>query len=336
MTRAIVVDPLADYSTQDVANGWVMGLRYNGVQTLQFNLTDRFVFYRAARIEHDDYTKEPLSNDQAKEAATLNLLAEVYRHDPDLVVVIHGAHLWAPLLAELRCPLVWVMTECPYEDEAQVLTAQAAQADVILVNDPTNQGVFEQVAPTYYVPHSYNPQLHRPDGPIEGPSDVCFVGTGYPSRRATLEAVDWDGINLALLGDWPVDEDSPIAGAVRSGPVDNIEAIRWYRGAAINLNMYRDVITADECSTADGWAMGPREVELAGMGAFYLREPRPESDAILGFLPAWHDPAEIGELVRWWLPRLDQRKRLGAQAHEAVQDRTFDAHAARLLARLAP
>ena len=335
--RAIVVGPMADYSTYDVAVGWVEGLRANGVQTMHFDLGQRMLWYLRAKVHDDDgnVTRE-MDGDEARQAVTLNLIAEVYRTQADLVLIVHGAHVWPPYITEIRCPVVWVATESPYEDEAQAYTIAHADVDTILVNDPTNQGVFEQIAPTFYVPHAHRPDIHRPDGPAKEHTDVCFVGTGYPERVELLEAVDWSGIDLALLGMWEseVDDSSPLQPYIRDGwCIDNTDAVKWYRGADIGLNIYRQ-LTTGEHSTADGWAIGPREVELAACGVFTLRQHRPESDELFPFLPAFTSAEELEYLIREWLPRPDERARLALKAREAVADRTFPNHAGRLLGRL--
>lgn len=332
--RAIVVGPLADYSTHDVAVGWTDGLRDCGVDTLHFDLGQRLVWYLAAKVygEDGDVSRQ-MDLDEARQAVTLNLLAEVYRHDPELVLIVHGAHVHPPYIAEIRCPVVWVATESPYEDEAQALTIAHAEVDAILLNDPTNQGVFEQIAPTFYVPHAYRPNLHRPDGPKQAHTDVCFVGTGYPERIATLEAVDWSGIDLRLAGQWDIADDSPLTPFVADWCIDNSETVEWYRSTEIGLNMYREIIFGEH-STADGWAIGPREVELAACEVFYLRRHRPESDELFPFLPAFTSAEELEWLIREWLPRTDDRKQLGRRAAEAVADRTFSNNARRLLSRM--
>lgn len=328
---------MADYSTADVAAGWVDGLRANGIQTMHFDLGQRMVWYVRAQVRDDNGdTVAEMDLDEARQAVTLNLLAEVYRHDPDVVFIVHGAHVWPPFIAEIRCPVVWVATESPYEDEAQALTIAHAHADLILLNDPTNQGVFDSIAPTFYVPHAYRPALHRPDGPKQRHSDVCFVGTGYPERIATLEAVDWSGIDLALAGMWNgLSDDSPLhAHLVDDWCLTNDVTTEWYRGAEIGLNMYRQVATGDRASTADGWAIGPREVEMAATGTFYLREHRPESDELFPFLPAFTCANELEYLIREWLPRPQERAWLAGKAAGAIADRTFTEHAARALQRL--
>lgn len=326
----MVVGPLADWSTYDVARGWAEGLGEVGCEVAYYDLSKRVLFY--AGVDRGDGDRMDL--DDARRLATVNLLGEVYRFDPDVVLIVHGAHVWPPHLAELRCKSVWVLTECPYETEAQALTVSHADPSLILVNDPSGADVFAQIAPTYYSPHAYRPGVHCPDGPARK-SDVCFVGTAYPERVAMFEAVDWSGVDLALLGMWEtLADDSPLwRHVVEGGCVDNVETVEWYRGAGIGLNIYRHGAHGEH-STDDGYAIGPREVELAATGSFFLRDPRPESGELFPFLPSFESPEELGALVAEWLPREDDRMALGARARAAVADRTFANHARRALARL--
>lgn len=78
-------------------------------------------------------------------------------------------------------------------------------------------------------------------------------------------------------------------------------------------------------------AMGPREVEMAACGMFFLRDPRPEGDQVLGMLPTFASPADAGEKLRWWLEHDAAREAVAEQARAAIEDRTFDASAAQLL-----
>ncbi len=346
--RAMVVGPMADWSTADVAVGWVEGLEACGVRTSYFDLLARVTYYTAATI-NDLETGEPvkvMEPEEVRRAATLSLLSEVYRFDPDLVVVIHGTHVWPPFISELRCKVVLVLTECPYEDEAQTVYAGACRPDLILLNDPLHQGVFAQIAPSFYVPHAYRPEVHHP-GRSDRKSDVCFIGTGFPNRVELFEAVDWSGVDLALGGMWALcAPDSPLrdhlidgrpvtgeGGAPLGECVDNDDTADWYRGTRIGVNLYRGGVTGEH-SRDDGYAIGPREVELAACQTMFLRDPRPESDELFPFLPSFDGPDELGALIREWLPRDDERRALARRAAAAVADRTFANHAGRLLRRL--
>jgi hypothetical protein len=77
--------------------------------------------------------------------------------------------------------------------------------------------------------------------------------------------------------------------------------------------------------------MGPRELEMAATGLFFLREPRGESDEVLGMFPTFTSPQEASALLRDWLARPAERAALALKAREAVADRTFTNSAASLL-----
>jgi spore maturation protein CgeB len=48
-------------------------------------------------------------------------------------------------------------------------------------------------------------------------------------------------------------------------------------------------------------------------------------------LPAFSSPEEASWLLRYWLDKPEERHKAAQQAREAVQDRTFTAHAKHLL-----
>jgi spore maturation protein CgeB len=257
---------------------------------------------------------------------------------PDVVVVTSGFYAHPGVLDTIRAhgtPVVILHTESPYEDDTQIRLA--AHATLNVVNDPTNLRRFREQAPTVYIPHAYDPDIHHP-GPVadEYRSEFCFVGTGYPSRVQFFERVDFDGVDVALAGMWQsVAPESPLRKYLAHDIThccDNTQTADLYRGAKVSVNLYRRE-TAPECSAA-GWAMGPREVELAACGTFFLRDRRPESDLVLGMLPAFDGPQDFGEKLRWYLHHDTIRTDLARQARQAVADHTFKANAAQLLSLL--
>jgi spore maturation protein CgeB len=226
---------------------------------------------------------------------------------------------------------VLLHTEEPYETTKNL--ARAARADLNLVNDPVNLERFRQVAPTVYMPHAYRPALHRP-GPVraECVSDFCFVGTGYPSRIAFFEQVGWDGIDVALAGNWQwLDDDSPLRKHLChdiGACCHNEETVDLYRATKVAANLYRREAESD---AEAGWSMGPREVELAATGTFFLREPRGEGDQVLPMLPTFDGPGDFGDQLRWWLAHEDQRRIAAMAAQLAISGRTFENNARALL-----
>lgn len=329
--RAIVVGPLAAYSIADVAHGWVDGLRDCGVDTAYFDLSAQLGYFRIAEVNGQKMTEE-----QAKRAVSLNLLGECYALQPDVVFIVTGHDVDWPMVSRIRCKTVLILTECPYELEGQAHAAAAIDPDLILVNDPVGAEVYEQFAPTFYVPHAYRPQVHHVDGRRRD-IDCIFVGTGFPNRIDWLSRADWTGIDLRLGGLWTVDDDSPLAPFVmRSSDedcIDNALTADLYRSSLCGFNVYR-TDSYGEHSHADGWAVGPREVELAACGVWFARDARGESDELFPMLPSFTSPEELADQVRWALSHPAERDAAAAAARAAVADRTFVNNAGRALARL--
>jgi spore maturation protein CgeB len=114
--------------------------------------------------------------------------------------------------------------------------------------------------------------------------------------------------------------------------VDNEETAHQYRIAKVGINLYRR--EGEDGTDYSGWAMGPREVEMAACGLFFIRDPRPEGDELFdGILPTFHTPGEASELIRYWShPKQDaERERLARYALQAIEDRTFENNARKFM-----
>lgn len=333
----VAVRPGPNFSVADVHNGWTKALRQLGVQLVEYQLDERLTFYSNAHLQDDDGWVRAFDEQAAVRLAANGLKAALYDYWPDVVLVTSAFFIppdFYPVMRARGHKLVALFTESPYEDDRQL--ERAHFYDVILLNDPTNIEQYRAInRHTYYVPHAYDPDTHSP-GPADPDlaCDVCFVGTGYPSRHSLLRDVDWAPHSLRLAGNWQAWDDDPWVLERMVHPIDrccdNIDAVRLYRSARASVNVYRKEASAD----ADGWAMGPREVELAACGTFFFREQRAEGDQLLPMLPTFGTAAELTELVQWWLAHDDAREAAARQAREAIADRTFATNARHLLARL--
>ena len=321
--RALVVHPGPEFSVSDVYDGWCKGFRQNGVETVAFNFDDRLDFY----ARHPS-----IGNPQdAALLAAKGIEVACYEFRPDVVVIVSGFYIPPTVLTIIRdrgAKVMMLHTESPYEDDRQ--TQRARFADVNVVNDPTNLDQFPDGA--VYLPHCYDPDRHFPRPPKrEAASDFAFVGTGYRSRLDFFESVDWSGIDATFAGNWQMaDPESPILSHLAHDVGEccpNDQTTILYTSTKVSANLYRKEATAG----ADGWAMGPREVELAACGTFFMREPRPEGDDLLWMLPTFTDPGDFETQLRWWLDHDDARTDAARKAREAVADRTFKKNTAAAL-----
>lgn len=326
----------------DLYDGYTAALRGLGQEVHEYNLDRRLQFYSSALLELGERgpdgqvtIRRALGYDDAVSLALNGLLAACYRIWPDVLLIVSGLFVDERMLDCIRdrgTRVVILHTEEPYEHDRQL--ALAGHADLNLVNDPTHLDAFRAVAPTWYLPHAYQPDRHRPRSSVaELACDFAFVGTGYPSRVAFLERVDWSGLSVRLAGNWvALPEDSALRACLLDEPdacMDNDRAADLYASCSLSANLYRR--EANDPGFVAGWAMSPREVELAAMGRFFLRESRGEGDAVLPMLPTFAGPEDFGEQVRWWLARHEDRAEVAGKARLAVADRTFANHAEMLL-----
>jgi hypothetical protein len=186
------------------------------------------------------------------------------------------------------------------------------------------------------MPHAYRPDVHYPDPGAAKLWDLAFIGTGFKSRLRFFEQMDLDGLDVRLDGPWmDVPDDSPLrqyADPAPDGCVGNEQTADIYRQSRAGLNFYRR--EGEDAHAGEGWACGPREIEMAACGLWFMRDPRPESDELFGMLPAFTDAAEASELLRWALAHPQDREEAAGKARAAIEGRTFANHARKLLAMI--
>lgn len=339
--RVLLVHPGPSFSVHDVFTGWAEGLRALGVDVKLFNLDDRLALYDSAYFNvSEGKFKKALTGEQAIEMAVNGLNAALYKIVPDVLIVVSGFMVPASLLDHARrygTTVVMLHTEQPYELTREL--ALAEHADINLLNDPVNLDRFP--AGTYYQPHCYRPLVHYPGHPDPDlAADFAFVGTGFVSRVAFFEAMadtgGLDGLDVLLAGNWQqLTEDSALRKYLAHDAaecLDNAQTANVYRSAGVGLNLYRR--EHEDGDDATGWAIGPREVEMAACGMPFLRDPRGEGDELFPHHPRFTSAAEAVDHLRWWLARPDERSRSAQAARVAVADRTFTQAAVRLLAHI--
>lgn len=346
--RWLLVHPGPSFSVADVHNGWSEALRGLGEDVMEYNLDARLTFFDSALIgdenaEPDAEGRKParkaLTSEQAVELAVDGILGAVYRWWPHVVVCVSAFFMTPFVLEVMRArghKIVMLFTEAPYQTNQQL--EMAKYADISIVNDPVGLDQYQAASGTaYYQPHSYRPAVHYPSR-ARKLHDLAFVGSGFRSRIEFFEAMQLGGLDVALGGFWSgLAPGSPLrpyllSGADADACIDNPQTADLYRRARTGINFYRR--EAEDDWAGQGWACGPREIELAACGTWFARDPRPESDELFGMLPSFAGPGEAGEQIRWALAHPRKRQEAARQARAAVEDRTFENAAKRLLSLL--
>lgn len=355
--RILMVHPGPEFSVADVFHGWKKAFEAQGHEVAVFNTNDRLSFYSQTSIP--DFTsggkspvcdecgqqvfKKAMEKEDAVIAAMQGLTHDLYSIWPHMVFFVSAffTPAWVfDLIRQRRHKLVILHTESPYQDDEQLMRAQYATLN--LLNDPVNLDEYAALAPAMYMPHAYDPEIHYPGVVKDKNLDFSFIGTMFKSRMEFFEelfsTVDIDGMKIALGGaawDGAHLDNSPLlkyVGHPRDEAVDNLETANTYRLSRLGINFYRR--ESEKAHTGEGWAIGPREVEMAACGIPWLRDPRGESDELFPFLPTFKTIEEAADLLKWYLINEGRRVKLGQQAREAIITRTFRNHADMLMAEM--
>jgi spore maturation protein CgeB len=201
---------------------------------------------------------------------------------------------------------------------------------------------------TRYIKHAYDPARHEPrlPDPSQGirtgeprtpAHDVVFVGTGFEERIEQLTAVDWEGIDLGLYGNWTLlGSRHKLRKFVRSGPISNEQTAALYRAAKIGLNLHRSSQTYGRGvrHIQGAESINPRAYELAACGVFQIADYRAELEETFGDAVPTFVPGHLEDTLRAYLADTQARRYAARQARERVHSHTFAARAAQLLADL--
>ncbi len=356
--RILMCQPGPHFSVFDVYRGWYEAFQDLGVTVADYNLGDRLTFYDSAMVEISEYPgdgattisidigdrvlnlKKALSQEKAHELAVNGIYAALYKLKPDVLFLVSAFFIPPDLIDLARAngtKVVMLATESPYEDGRQLTYAD--HVDMMLLNDPINLEKFREKTPTYYVPHAYRPSVHHlgsGDASPEYAADFAFVGTGFRSRIEFMEKMDFGDLDVLLAGNWgELTEDSPLWKHVAHEVgecLDNEQTAQVYQSSKVGMNLYRREAETPEHS--QGVALGPREVEMAACGMFFLRDPRPEGDEVLHMLPRFTSPEEASDQLEWWINHPVQRRDTALKARAAIRDRTFENNAKDFLRRL--
>lgn len=341
--RWLVGHPGPQFSVADMFNGWVEALRGLGEDVRTFGLDDCLLFFDAALVEvegvegdhGEQAVRKALTRPQAVHLAADQIYKPLFWWWPDVLLLVSAFFIPAEALEVIRARgirIVLLHSESPYQDDEQL--RRAVFANVNLLNDPTNLAAYRELeGRAEYMPHAYRENVHYPAPPgVPKKYDLAFVGTGFDSRVKFFGDMDLAGLDVYLGGPWfgkaPID----VTDANPDGCIDNAETAEIYRQSRTGINFYRR--ESEDAHAGEGWAIGPREVEMAAVSLWFARDGRPESDELFPMLPSFSSPQEAGELIRWAVAHEPEREKAAAQAREAIADRTFENHARKLLALL--
>ncbi len=304
--KILVIHPGADTSTADVEAGLCYGLQHHGCQVWRYRLdlliepSRRWLFsaWRALKKVSADQIKP--TDDDVSFQASKEALFMAMRRQVDAVIIVSAMNFHPYVVQAMRragFPVYILFTESPYELQHELDAARVV--DGCWTNERTCVSAFRAVQPNSgYVPHGWHPERHLvglQPGDTDLPAhDVVFVGTAFPERVAWLDAVNWEGINLGLYGNWEMlPSRHRLRQYVVAKRITNRASAALYRRAKIGLNLYRD--TPAGLPVAE--SLNPRAYELAACGVCSVSTDRAEVREVFGALMPAPSEAILRDLL---------------------------------------
>jgi spore maturation protein CgeB len=321
--RILFVWPVATFSVWDVARGYRSAFaKIVGEENIRdYNLNTRSDHHRRALPAPQNIDPVTVSR-----LASETVVCEAIYFDADVVFIVSGLNFHPVALNALRkigIHVATILTESPYDDDPQLEWTSVYPEMSIF----TNELISAKRYGWEYVPHSYDPEIHKPVPPSKS-CDVLMCGTGWVERQKVLEAVDWEGIDLRLMGLWPsIEPHMKLAPYVHQGCIDNLQMPAIYAGAKICLNIHREFQGA--------MSLNPRAYEVAACGAFQISDYRKEIDFVFGdSVPVFYNPDDLGRLIRHYLANDGDRVTCAITAKINVNNCTFDHRAEQVIDKI--
>lgn len=332
--RLLIVRPPEGTSTIDVYNGYFRALTKLGLDLQVYNLASRMLYHQRALevAQKKKMFSKPYSFESIIELASEGLIYQAFLNRPDWILIISGRLIHPnSVIALTRAgfKVAWLFTECPYDDQEQLDLAQYVH--VCFVDDHMSLEAFQKVnRNSFYLPKACDPEIHCRKN-YQGQdvskliSDVLFVGTGFEERKKIFQAIDWEGIDLKLIGPWRVGSRSKLRPFLANTMIDNGLTVDLYNHTKIALNLHR----------AGSYSANPRTFEISACGAFQICDRQAEVVKLFGdSIIYFNHPQELEELIRFWLPKKEKKDELGKRAQVVARENTFIHRAKVLLNKL--
>jgi spore maturation protein CgeB len=314
--RITLIFPAQPTGNHDVAVGYAKAFRLLGHST---DIIPYHRFFKQWKEYHRFFdiingTRSNFSQEDTMQSATLNIVLGVMQTDPDCVVIVDGTGIhksgWE-WFRRLGIKTVVIGTESPYQDKFVAHVGQIA--DKTFVNDfnSASRMGFES--------------RYR--------CDTVFVGSGFSERVDILSGVNWDGIDLRLIGHYKIGLDHVLEPYYVDSFVSNAHAALMYNGAKISLNLNRTSVDYKGLwHIPEAVSLSPRAYEIAACGGFMISQYRPEIDSIFGDLvPTFNTSEELDALIHYWLEKDKERMEIGDELAKIVRPHSYVERAKRVL-----
>ncbi|UQZ80978.1 Spore protein YkvP [Paenibacillus konkukensis] len=208
---------------------------------------------------------------------------------PDLLLVFHALFMPRHRLSQLKRAAaqtaVWFTDDPYYSDWSKEI---AVHFDFVFTQDRNSVQRYERLGckRVYHLPLAADTSVFHPvKVPDSYASDLCFIGSAFWNRVRFFEQIiaRLEDKKVTILGLWWDRLKAPEGSHVMlsrshgdEGWISSEEAVRYYNGAKIVLNIHRSIDDPfnQNSSALDAHSINNRTFEIAACGAFQLLDIR--------------------------------------------------------------
>jgi spore maturation protein CgeB len=293
-----------------------------GCETVFFNNRD-FLIHGRIRDRLPFFYKWDLKRINKK------LISAVRLFKPDLFFEAGGHRIFSETVEEIkRYGIKTALWTIDTPTDFKPVIKAASHYDFVFTGGSEAYDILNEKGVKYiqWLPFACDPEFHKPQILTEDEkkfygSDVVFVGTVdpvlYPFRVKTLEALSDFNLSIWGPGAENIPYDSKIKPLIRGEKTTPEIWTKIYSASKIVLCMhYKDPQVIIPCHQAS-----PRVYEVLACGAFLMVDD--QRDVIRLFkdreeLVVFRDTDELKRLIRYYLERPDERKRIAENGRKTV------------------
>ncbi|MVO97974.1 CgeB family protein [Paenibacillus lutrae] len=269
---------------------------------------------------------------------------------PDLVLVLNGLHVFPKdHLAQIdQIRQLGIMTAIWFADDPYFMdltSTLVAHYDYVFTHERNAAAYYVSLGcrNVHHLPlaapeHIFMPQPVSP----EYLSDVCFIGNAFPNRIDFFNQLipSLPGIKIVLIGAlWDrLKHYKRLRSGIRLGWSPMEEAVNYYNGARIVLNLHReavDPVYSKNSAGMRGLSINPRTYEISACGAFQMTDIREDLPNL--YVPGveietFQTPAECAAKIIYYLNHEESRRSVAVKGlWRTRMEHTFADRIGRLL-----
>lgn len=254
------------------------------------------------------------------------LMKVIEPFQPSVVLVLRGMRMPSTVIRALDGlgieTGVWLIDD-PYR--LQTHEQLVEPYSFVITQESSCVSFYQQLGkPCFHLPLAADPYQFQPQ-PVTSRyrSDICFVGSAFPSRIETFNrlASFLEPLSFRIIGQWwqRLERYDALKQGIINQPIPADEAARYYNGARIVLNIHRTRNDRrDNHWNLPAHTPNNRTFNVASCQAFQLTTARHDLEQLYRIddeMITFSSVRELTELIEYYLERPERRRMIASRAY---------------------